>query len=386
MNALASVLPLAAITATSMLAMDLVLPAVPALQAGLGATVEQGQAVVAVFLAGLALSQLGWGELMNRLGPRRALLLAGVMLLASSLGCALVPGIDGLLLLRFVQGVAAGAPPVIATSVARASLDDAHAVRGIALIAMIESMVPAAGPVLGALLLHWVDWRWLFGLLALATLAVLPVVLRVAPVQLPGLDRSAPAGWRTLLANGRTLRLGGAHALAFAALLMFVASAPQLMVHAMARDAGDFALLQVVGVAGFASVASVSGRIAQRLGRVRAVQAGAAGQVGVTAAMVLLAAAGALPFPVLATLWALFCAALAVRGPPAFAEALTLPAAQLGRASALMVLLPLGGGALATQAVAPFMDGASALPLAGGMLALTLASGALVLRVPPARL
>lgn len=382
MRPVASVLPLAAVTATSMLAMDLVLPAVPALQRGLGATVEQAQAVVAVFLLGLALSQLAWGELMSRWGPRRTLLVAGVGLVATSAGCALAGDIATLLVLRFVQGVAAGAAPVVATSVARASLSDEHAVRGIALIAMVESMVPAAGPVAGALLLGWTDWRGLFALLTLAALAVLPVVLRVVPRELPGLDRGAPAGWRDVLGNRRFRRLALSHALAFGALLMFVASAPQLMVHAMGRDAGDFALLQVVGVAGFASVASQSGRIAQRLGRARAVQGGALVQAAVCLLLVALSWHGAPPFALLAALWALFCGALAVRGPAAFAEALTLPAAQLGRASALMVLALLAAGALATQAVAPFMDRPSALPLAAGMAALTVASFLMVVRWP----
>lgn len=376
------VLPLAAITATSMLAMDLVLPAVPTLQSSLGATVEQAQATVAVFLLGLALSQLAWGDLMNMWGPRRALAVAAVLLAVSSAGCALAGDIGVLLAWRFVQGLAAGAPPVIATSVARASLSDEQAVRGIALIAMIESSVPAGGPVLGALLLAWMDWRWLFALLALAAAAVLPVVVRVVPATLPGLDRRVSARWRDILAHRRYVRLSLAHALAFSALLMFVASAPQLMVHAMGRSAGDFALLQVLGVAGFASVASVSGRIAARWGRARAVQGGALVQMGVAALLVVLSLAGPPPFAALAALWALFCAALAVRGPAAFADALALPPAQLGRASALMLLALLVGGALATQAVAPFMDGPSALPLAIGMLLLTAASWAVVARYP----
>ena len=49
---------------TSMLAMDLYLPAVPALQSGLDLTVPEGQATIAVFLAGLA--GFLWGEFVSR--------------------------------------------------------------------------------------------------------------------------------------------------------------------------------------------------------------------------------------------------------------------------------------------------------------------------------
>ena len=58
------------VTCTSMLAMDLYLPAIPDLQRGLGLSVEQGQATVAVFLVGLGLSQLPWGAALHAWGTR----------------------------------------------------------------------------------------------------------------------------------------------------------------------------------------------------------------------------------------------------------------------------------------------------------------------------
>ena len=70
MSSIRTVLPMALVTCTSMLAMDLYLPAIPDLQRGLGLSVEQGQATVAVFLVGLGLSQLLWGAALQRLGPR----------------------------------------------------------------------------------------------------------------------------------------------------------------------------------------------------------------------------------------------------------------------------------------------------------------------------
>ena len=90
-------------------------------------------------------------------------------------------------------------------------------------------------------------------------------------------------------------------------------------------------------------------------------------------------------FAALAVFWCLFCAALAVRGPAAFSEALRVPPAQMGRASAMMVLLLLIAGALAIQGVAPYIAGDSVVPLAGVMLAMTAASLALVVPYPRQR-
>jgi DHA1 family bicyclomycin/chloramphenicol resistance-like MFS transporter len=78
-----------------------------------------------------------------------------------------------------------------------------------------------------------------------------------------------------------------------------------------------------------------------------------------------------------------FCGSLAIRGPATFVDALAVPPAQMGRATALLVLALLAAGALGTQLVAPFLGGErSAVPLFCGVLAQLLASAALVWRYP----
>jgi len=150
MSSIRTVLPMAlVVTCTSMLAMDLYLPAIPDLQRGLGLSVEQGQATVAVFLVGLGLSQLLWGAALQRLGPRNCVAAGMLGLLVATLGCALADSAAMLLAMRLVQGVASGAATVVAPTVIRATLAEKDGVRGIAAIAMVEAVVPAAGPIAG---------------------------------------------------------------------------------------------------------------------------------------------------------------------------------------------------------------------------------------------
>lgn len=366
--ALRTILPLSLVTGTSMLAMDLYLPAVPTLQAALGIAIPLAQATVALFLAGLAASQLVWGEALNRIGPRRCVLIGGGLLAITSAGCALAPDIGWLLVLRFIQGAAAGAAAVVAPSVVRATLGDHDAVRGLAAISMIESIVPAAGPVLGAALLLVTDWRGTFWVLAAVTFAVLPFVVKVAPRELPGLDLRVKSGYLTLLANRKFVRVALSQALCMGALLMFVASAPQLAVNAFGLGNAAFATLQVSSVLTFMAVASQSGRISKARGTAGAIRLGAAWHVGACATLLGVSLAVTLPFPLLVVFWCVFCGALAVRGPASFSEALSLPPSQMGRASAVLMLAILLSGALGTQAIAPFLAGPSPAPVAAAML------------------
>lgn len=379
-----TILPLAFVTGVSMAAMDLYLPAVPALQSGLCISVPLAQATVAVYLAGLAGGQLLWGELLNRLGPRRCME-AGLALLAlTSLGCALAPGIETLLVLRLLQGIAAAAATVVAPTVVRATLADADVVRGIAAISMVEAIVPAAGPVLGAVMLRVVDWRGTFWVLTALALIVLPWVVKIAPRQLPGLNLAHDAGYAGILRNRSYLRLALSHALCIGALLTFLASAPQLLQHMLGLGSDAFALLQVMGVSAFMLGASQSGRLAKRLGHARVVQLGSTVQL-LACALALGAALlwQQLPYAAVAAYWVCFCGALAIRGPATFVDALALPPAQMGRATAMLVLALLAAGALGTQLVAPFLGGVdSAVPVFCGVLLMLAASAALVWRYP----
>jgi MFS family permease len=381
---LRTVLPLALVTGTSMLATDLYLPAVPVLQKSLGIEVSAAQATVAIFFAGLALSQLAWGESLNRLGPRRCIVIGLSALIVTSAGCALATSLYWLLALRFIQGLAAGAATIVAPSVVRATLQGSDAVRGIAAISMVEALVPAAGPVLGAALLVYLSWRGTFWILAVAALIVLPIVVRITPRELPGLDHSTPAGYRRVLSNRRFLRIILSHALMMGALLMFVASGPQLLQNVYGLKASAFATLQVVGVAGFILIASRSSRIAARIGNAAAVKLGAIAHIVICAALALLSLAGYASYPVVLVFWCCFCCILGVRGPPAISDALHLPAAQMGRASAVMVLSFLVAAALGTQLIAPLLDRPSVLPMAIGMLLFTLGSAALITPYPAA--
>ncbi|MFG6428392.1 MFS transporter [Roseateles sp. LYH14W] len=381
-----TILPLAFVTGVSMAAMDVYLPAVPALQTGMGISITLAQATVAVYLAGLAGAQLLWGELLNRLGPRRCMEWGLGLLALASLGCALAPNIEVLLVMRLLQGVAAAAATVVAPTVARATLGEADVVRGIAAISMVEAIVPAAGPVIGALLLTFTDWRGTFWLLAALSLLVLPWVVKIAPRQLPGLNLAHDASYAAILRNRSYLRLALSHALCMGALLTFLSSAPQLLQHTLGLGTSAFALLQVLGVGSFMLGASQSGRLAKRLGHARVVRLGNAVQALACALALAGAALGQLSYAAMAAYWMCFCGALALRGPATFVDALAVPPAQMGRATALLVLALLAFGALGTQLVAPFLGGEdSAVPLFCGVLLQLLVSAALVWRYPVPR-
>jgi DHA1 family bicyclomycin/chloramphenicol resistance-like MFS transporter len=159
---------IAACMALNALAIDIMLPALPDLNADFFLSdPNRSQAIIATYLVGMGLSQLIYGPLSDRFG-RRPVLIAGLALFSlAGLLSALTQSFNMLLAARFVQGLGAGAPRVIAVSLARDTYSGPQLGRVMSLAMMMFMAVPILAPSIGQLILLVAPWRWAFGALVL---------------------------------------------------------------------------------------------------------------------------------------------------------------------------------------------------------------------------
>lgn len=378
MKPIRAVIPLAILTAVGLLATDLYLPAVSSLPSEIGGTIPQAQATLAVFLASLALSQLLWGVAADRFGGKAVLKVAIGLQIVAGIACAMAPSISVLIVGRAFQGLGVGAATVVVPSLIRQRFSDRDTVRAMSWLGIAESLVPAVGPIAGTALLSLTDWRASFWIVAGLALVLTPFALRSVPEQRRPVGGETSLGYMVLLREPAYVGYALGHALCFAALLTFVASAPQVVQVWLRAEPQTFAILQALGVSAFVVSASQSGRLTASYGIDRLIAAGVVLQVVATAAMLALALLEARSATALMATWVLFCGALGLRGPATMARALDVSPEYVGRASGLLMFLALGLAAAATQAVAPFLvDGL--LPVAVISVGYTLASALIIL-------
>jgi len=381
-------IPLASLTALGLLASDLYLPAIPVMAAELGASIPSAQATMALFMAALALSQLAWGWAADHFGDRRTIMAGTVLLGGGSLACALAPGIGWMLAGRLLQGLGAGAATVAVPALIRRRFDEADAVKALAMVAMAESTIPAIGPVAGAAIVLYADWRTTFWLIAALSLLLLPLVARIVgrADTAAGADacpaQPGPRGYAPLLRNRRYLRYALSYAVMFGALLMYVASAPVLVTHALGLGIEAFAILQICGVLAFMAGATAAVRMVKRLGQQWLMRSGTllqflagAGLMG----MALAGLSGTQGLAALAILAALFCGGLGLRGAATMGGALSAAGEDAGKGAGLLMFLSFACVAGATQLVAPFLH-YGLLPLGGLLFAMVSASAILLPR------
>jgi DHA1 family bicyclomycin/chloramphenicol resistance-like MFS transporter len=153
------VILLGSLTAMGPVAIDMYLPSLPSIGAGLHASAGETQATVSAFLAGMAVGQLFYGPASDRLGRRPPILFGTVVYVAASVLCALAVSPAMLIGGRFVQALGACAGGVVSRAVIRDRFNHTETARVLSLMMLIMGLAPILAPLLGGALLGFGGWR-----------------------------------------------------------------------------------------------------------------------------------------------------------------------------------------------------------------------------------
>ncbi len=154
---------------------DLYLPALPALTRSLGAPIAAAQLTLSGLLLAFGCSQIVWGPLSDRFGRRPVLLTGLALYTAASLGAALAPTMDLLIVWRIAQGAAMGAIVMCARAIVRDLYTPLEGARAMSKALTGLGIVACVCAPLGGLLSVWLGWR--AALLALTVYAVATLTL-----------------------------------------------------------------------------------------------------------------------------------------------------------------------------------------------------------------
>lgn len=372
---------LTALVAAGTLATSIYVPALPALTEELGADRGTAQLTLSLFLASLAIGQLAYGPVSDAVG-RRGPLLAGLgLFVVGCVAAAFATSIEALIAARIVQGCGVCGGAVIARAMVRDLYAPKDAIRVMGTIAAALALAPAIGPSLGSLIHAAAGWRWIFGALGLAALALAAAALFRLPETAPGLGArrvrpgAVAASYAVVLGSWPFLRDTIAAASVFGGMFVYITGSPFLLMEQLGVSAAAFGPLTIVLVAGYFVGAMLARRFGPRLGVGATMRLG-----GVSAAVGGSALLGviALTEPgLVAVLSAMFVYQIGVglTLPPATTSAIGRFPERAGAASALAGFLQMGGATAGSLLVAA-IDDATHQPMAAliaGCGAVTLA-------------
>lgn len=144
------------------LSTDLYLASLPNLATVFGVPASTVQLTLSMFVAGFGGAQLIIGPLSDRYGRRPVLLVGLSLYVIASLLCAAAPGIDLLIVARFLQALGCCSAIIIARAIVRDAYAPSDSARVIARASSWLSLAPLLGPILGSYLQVTFGWRAAF--------------------------------------------------------------------------------------------------------------------------------------------------------------------------------------------------------------------------------
>ncbi len=151
---------------------DMYLPTLPSMTEYFSTGMSQVQLGLTFSMLGLAIGQLGFGPLSDKIGRRHPLLISMSMFVISTLACIFAPNIEFFLGMRFLQGIAGAGGIVIARSIAADKFSGCDLAKALAIVGAINGVAPVAAPIIGGVCCDFIGWRGIFTILLILGLII----------------------------------------------------------------------------------------------------------------------------------------------------------------------------------------------------------------------
>jgi DHA1 family bicyclomycin/chloramphenicol resistance-like MFS transporter len=365
---------IAGLMSLNALAIDAMVPALPAIGEALNvADDNQRQLVVSLYVLGFGLTQIIYGPLSDRFGRKPVLIASLVLYVGFALACWAAASFTLLLAARMAQGGAAASTRVLVVSIVRDRFEGARMARIMSLAFLVFLLIPMLAPVFGQLTLMVASWRAIFFGLALGgAIMLLWTLIRLPETLHP--DYRRPLNPRTIwdgtwqtLSNRQSLGYTLAFTLMMASLMGYINSIQQIVFDIFRRP--ELIAATFAGVALPMAFASwLNSRIVERIGTRRVAHTGLALFTLVAIGHLALVLWGGEPLPLFIAIQGLNMACFGLASANFGALAMQPMGHVAGTASSVQGTIGTIGGALLGLLVGQSFDG-TLVPMVGGFAA-----------------
>ena len=370
-NFLRLALVLGLLSAIGPFAIDMYLPALPAIGRALHADVHEVQLSLMAFFLSFALSQIVYGPASDMVGRKPPLYFGIALFAAGSIGCALAPDIRWLVAFRFVQGLGGGAPNVITRAVVRDLHTGAEATRLMSLLMLVFSVSPILAPLVGSLIIDAGGWQAIFWAISVIGLLGLALTAFALEETRPPADRtrsdiaSTGRAFALLARDPHFMGLTGVMSFGIGAFFIYLSNSSFVLINHYGLTPRQYSLAFAVNAASFIGASQLAGRLAHRYGLKRVVSVSVAGFALAMCAGSALNLAGVDSLATMIVMLMIGFGFLGLVVPATSVMALDHHGEIAGAASALMGTLQMVSGALVIALMGLFVDGTARPMLAG---------------------
>lgn len=156
-------------------------PSLPNIAHSLVVSESMVEYTLTIFLFGMALGSLFWGNISDRLGRRPCVIAGLILFIIGCIGCYLSTSIEALLVSRLVQAFGGSIGSVLGQTISRDSFVGAELSRAYAIVMSALAIFPAIGPIIGGMIAQNYGWSHIFSFLTLLGIVVAFVSIYYLP-------------------------------------------------------------------------------------------------------------------------------------------------------------------------------------------------------------
>ncbi len=333
---------LALFTSLGPLSIDMYLPALPQMATDFQVSTLQMANTLPAYFMGLAIGQLIYGPISDRIGRKKPLYFGMALYAVASLLCILAPDHWSLIAARILQALGGCVGVVMARAAIRDRLDVQSSAQAFAQMMIVMGVAPIMAPVIGAVMLQYFEWQSIFILLSIIGLICLLCVHFFFEETLKVENRLKLNFKQVLILYSSILQdksfrlpmLAGC--LSGASLFCYISSASAVFMDGYGLSQQHFAFAFALNAMGIILISACNKRLANQFNVFQRLKIG--GLIQVSGAIILLIAGFLSTAPMALVMLGMFLAVSGIgfTGPNAMAIAMAQQGARAGTASAIM--------------------------------------------------
>ena len=337
-NTFGLALLLGSVVALMPLSIDMYLPAFSDIGKHFNTKQSQVELSLTVYFIGVALGQLVYGPLADRYGRRMPMLIGLAIAAVTSVACAFVPSIEGLIVLRFFQAFGMCAGGVISRAIIRDMFEPVDVAKFFSLLMLVMGVAPILAPIAGAQMSMHFGWQSIFLLIAAVCIIDMLSVTFLLPETHepnPGVRLTSTfSTYRDILRDRHFVGYSMAGGAAFSSMFAYITGSAFVLIDYYGVKPEHFGYYFGVNALGFIIMSQVNRVLLKHYSYTAIFHTGLKVLLGAGVALAI-GGLASVPLPLFLIPLFVFVAALGVISPNGMAGALEGEARRAGAASAL---------------------------------------------------
>jgi len=241
---------LAMLTSISPMAMDVYLPSFTQISKYFYTSIDQIEVTLSIYLIGFALGQLVGGPFSDRYGRKLFIFIGLSIYILFSFMISIASSVEQLWVFRFFQAIGGGFAVVNTSAIVRDMFHGKEGAKVFSMISMVMMIAPMVAPVVGATILHFSSWQFIFIFLSSYAILLLFFITKLPETSPKNKTKNMFTNYIIILKNKNAVLLMLAGGFGIAALFIFITKSSFIYMEYYKLDTMHFSLLFGLNAAG----------------------------------------------------------------------------------------------------------------------------------------